>query len=82
MKPILGFEFDSKIIPYSVYNFIQSMNFFVVQYLQSFVMHDEGKELPQVKNQLRIYLYVALAFGVCGQALVLRFEYKSNVKKV
>ena len=40
IRCILGFEFDSKIIPFSVFNFIQSLLIFAAQLTEAKVMDD------------------------------------------
>ena len=42
IRCILGFEFDSKILPFSVFNFVQSLFIFIFQTVESVVMDDDN----------------------------------------
>ena len=45
-------------------------------------MQEEGRTLEQVQSQLRIYLFITLAYAISAQAIMLRFEYRSKLKTI
>jgi hypothetical protein len=45
IRSMLGFEFESKITPFSVFNFIQSLLVFAAQLIEAQVMSDNGRTI-------------------------------------
>ena len=77
---ILGFEFESKILPFSVFKFTQSLFTFVFFIVQSHVVNDD-LELDDQINILKIYLMIVGIFGILSVSLMLIFDFKKENDK-
>lgn len=74
---MLGFEFESKIIPFSVFNFIQSICICVAQLIEGPVM--AGGDESQ--SPLRLYLIIVGSCAFLAQVLMLFFKQKSDIEE-
>ena len=65
---ILGFEFESKITPFSACTSVQSLIVFAMTLLHSIV---------KTKENFRIYFAVCLTISIVAQMSLLKFDFKS-----
>ena len=80
MNCVWGFEFDSNIIPFGVYQFTQGFFIFVFSLAQIPVMASEGVSIAQQIINLRMYLIFVGIFGVSALALMLGFKFRKDLK--
>ena len=68
---VLGFEFESKIIPFGAKNFIESFTtFFVVGIVSIFDIKG--------KDQFRIFFCFYLVIGILSTLIMFKFPYKQK----
>ena len=76
---ILGFEFDSKILPFSVFKFTQSLFIFVFQLVQSKVLDTDAiPDIDDQVNTLQTYLIAVGAFGILSLLIMIPFKFKET----
>ena len=66
---MLGFEFDSNIVPFSVFKFTQSLFIFVFDVLESLI---------KGKDKFRIYIIVMFVFSVFAYLVTTSFKFKDK----
>lgn len=76
MRSMLGFEFDSKIVPFAVFNFLQSLFTFAAQLIEAQVMKSDGVSAEDQIANLRLYLIIIAALGMLSYVILLFFKYK------
>ena len=78
MNTILGFEFESKSVPFGVFKMFQSLCVGLISLLQGYAVLIEGLTTDEKRKNYIIYLCVMCAFGVLSEVMLLFFPYKTK----
>ena len=72
----LGFEFDSKIIPFCVFGFVQGIWVFIFSLIQIHVMDDDPLGDLTLAEKVDAYIITLAVFGLIGHIMMIRFEHR------
>lgn len=73
IRSMLGFEFESKIVPFSVFNFLQALFIFAAQLIEGQVTTADDEIAT-----LRLYLIIVAAIAFISYVIMLFFKYKDG----
>lgn len=84
IRSMMGTEFDSKLIPFSVFNFTQSLTVFAAQLIEAKVTDSKGVSIDDQKSNMQNYMIANLAWAVLalGSLLFFKFKSKDNVDEM
>jgi MFS family permease len=80
LRCLLGFEYEDKTTPFSVFNFVQSLSLFGVQLIGSQVMNSDFDTTKAIKY-LNIYIIAAGTLGALSLLMMLFFKFKQDLKE-
>jgi hypothetical protein len=81
MMSILGFEFEDKTTPFSVYNFVMGLSVFGMELIGSLVINSDFEDAKEIRY-VNIYISVAGAFGTFSLLIMFFFTFKKAEQKV
>lgn len=76
----MGFEFDSKIIPFAVKGFVQGIGIFIFSLIQMKVLDDDKESEIDltVDEKIDIYFITLTVIGLIGHVFVARMNHRSK----
>ena len=77
LRSILGFEFESKITPFSCFNFTQSLGIFVFQLIGGAVLNPDFDD-DQLIHWVNIYLITVGSIGLISLIMMLFFKFNHD----
>ena len=77
LQCVLGFEFESKIIPFSVMKFTQSLFIFAFSLIHAQIIKADNQQAV-----LKVYILSVGIFGLLSLAVMLGFKYKPRRSEI